>query len=459
MSDDITAALRGFADEQRLAAAATPPDLALESGTLARRVRRRRAVRTGSAVLTTVAVVGAVTVGSLLSGGRTPVQPAIPAPTSTPTTSPTSGAAALRGAQPMTPGMLDAAGDDWSLIGYSAMDDAQDVLGPQTAYLLSPDGQAFVVPADLDGWYLQDWLPHSSLVVAATAEGAVHVLDLVTGEVGPDLGFAAPIRPAYDVGVQFVGDGSSDVLVVEEGTSGARLSRVGADGEVRATTAPFFLLSHGSAVWLASPDRSRVVLNETTGPRAVTTDRLAPSALPAPYPDRPDACRAWMWVDDAEVLLECTPAGASTFSTSDASMEYWLVPVDGDDPRQLVGLPIPERLGGVWRVGDRLVAGSFGLTESASWWEVTDDGVVPLSAGGSPDLTVYAVRGSELLATLRPYAETAATASVQLVAIDPVGGTTRTVAEWEPAWYHGLTVAPSRFVGAPEILYADGEGA
>ena len=189
---------------------------------------------------------------------------------------------------------------------------------------------------------------------------------------------------------------------------------------------------YGAAGWVQSPDRSQIVVNDAAGPRAIATDGFTPSTLPVPYPDRRDACRARMWVDDTLLLMVCTAAGGTPFDVGGTGTELWLVPVDGGDPRQLVGLPAQGYLAGVWRVGDRLVAGNIepGESESAaSWWEITDDGVVALSTGGPPGLEIQGVRGSEIVATSRPPSTEAAPATASLVAIDPVRGTTRTVVD------------------------------
>jgi len=224
---------------------------------------------------------------------------------------------------------------------------------------------------------------------------------------------------------------------------------------VRATTGAFDTW-YGTAHWIQSPDRMRVVVNDAGYPKAFLTAGLQQIVLPKPYLGRLNACRVWMWADALHVLMECTPGGETDFALSSADNELWLVRVDSGTPRRLVGLPVPERLAGVWRVGDRLVAGSFGPTESvASWWEITDDGVTPLSTGGSPALEVFDVRGSELLATLRPPAAADALATSSIVAIDPVRGTTRTIVAGEPAAYSGLGVGPRRYATPPQTSYGD----
>ncbi|WP_426593564.1 hypothetical protein ACPPVS_17785 [Cellulomonas sp. McL0617] len=473
MSEDFAAALRGFADHERAAAALSAPDPATEVGGLVRRVRRRRAVRTGSTALSAAAVVAAVAVAVQLSGARVP-PPALPVPsvtdaptaTPTPTPSPTTIAgpspsatsmstpepATFRGAQPMAPGMLASAGADWHLVQYGTRAQDESVIDPAAIYLISPDGRPFVVPTPTDpaGWYLLDWLPGSSMVLAENVDdGATRVLDLLSGESRPTLGRWGTIGFAHD--------GSTDVLVdpgqpLDGGTSRAVLRRLTADGAIRAETAPFEE-QWSSAGWLVNPSSTRVVLNDVAGPTAVALDGLSPVALPSPYPARPAACRAWSWVDDDDVLMQCAHGGTDAFGLGVGS-ELWLVPVTSGSPRLLVGMPDAVSLGGVWRVGDRLIAGTFGPAEAqARWWEVDAEGVRPLAAGGDPNLFVYGVHGSEVLATLRPFSiDGPATSS--LVAIDPVAGTIRSLVTGSPGWFTSLGVTPA-LTGPPQTQGGD----
>src|SRR4029079_4563763 len=121
--------------------------------------------------------------------------------------------------------------------------------------------------------------------------------------------------------------------------------------------------------WIMSPAGSSILLHDVAGPRVITTDGFSSVSLLAPYPDRPDACLAWMWVDESSVLLQCAAGGQSEFVLGSTSTEFWLAEVSTVSARLLVGMPEPARLGGVWRVGDRLVAGTFGTSEAeAAWW-------------------------------------------------------------------------------------------
>src|SRR5690242_18706617 len=80
--NDVAAVLRGFADDQRLAAEGAAPESVAEVGGLVRRVRRRRAFRAGGGVLSAFAVGGALVVAAQVAGIRTP-PPALPVPTAT----------------------------------------------------------------------------------------------------------------------------------------------------------------------------------------------------------------------------------------------------------------------------------------------------------------------------------------------------------------------------------------
>ena len=208
--------------------------------------------------------------------------------------------------------MLEAAGEGWTLIGYEALDEEQKAILPGATYLLSPEGKPYVVPtAHLGGWTVVDWLPRSPLVVAIAEDASVHVLDLNTGEAGPGLGFGMTVGPTYEVSAQFVGDGSSDVLATTWSTSSAQLSLVGADGAVRATTGAFDTW-YGTAHWIQSPDRMRVVVNDAGYPKAFLTAGLQQIVLPKPYLGRLNACRVWMWADPCTCSWSARPAARRT---------------------------------------------------------------------------------------------------------------------------------------------------
>ncbi|GEA88051.1 hypothetical protein [Cellulomonas cellasea] len=468
MNDDLAAALRGFADQERHVAAASAPDPTLESGALARRVTRRRAVRAGATAVASLAVVGGIAVG-VQAWDTAPQPPAVPVPapttptptpaptTPTPTPSPSPTPTAppappptptFRDAEPMAPGMLETSGAGWLLVRYQPFADASTASSPAQVYLLSPDGRPYLVPTplDLEDTYVLDWAPGSTRALVGRGTGTAWVADLLTGERGPDL--ATP-----SVGRAMLHDSSGDVLDTQA-AGGIVLRRVAPDGSVLAES-PGFERHYGSAALLPSPDTAFVVLNDVAGPRALRTDRLTAIAMAAPYPDLPAACRAWMWVGPAKVLHECSVDGSGPFAVG-AESEFWLVPVGGDQPRRLADMPAATSLGGMWRVGDRLVAGTFGPRESqARWWDVTDGRATPLSAGGAPGLRVAGVRGGELVATERPRPVGDEPTVDALVAVDPVTGVVRRLVEGEPGRSSAFGVAPEIVASAPQTEIGD----
>jgi hypothetical protein len=463
MSDDIRHVLHRLADAELRAADAARPDPGEEVGLLARRVARRRAVRTGSTALAVVALVGGVGVGVQAWNGPTTPPPAHPAPTATPTPSispspspagPSASAtipvpevepSTFRDAPPLPPGMLETAGAGWYVVQYHPSTEQDDDILPNAAYLVSPDGRAFVFPNVVipAGSYLTDWLPSTSVALVYGFEPGVHVMDLLTGAEGPKL--------ADDEWTAFVGDGSDDVLT----SSGHGIvRRLAQDGTVIAEV-PDAEVQYGTSPWVGSPSGTHLVVNEVTGPRAVEARGFTPSPLTLPYPDRPDACRAWMWVDDEQVLVECTLGGDGPFWVG-AQSELWLAPAGPGQARRLDGLD-PHGVGGVWRVGDRLVAGTFGPTEAtASWFDVTDGDPVPMGSGGTQDLRVFDVHGSELVAAARPYdRDGSGPRPSSIVAVDPVTGTVRQLVVGEPAYFESMAVSHVRYPGAPQTETGD----
>ncbi|WP_258724371.1 hypothetical protein [Cellulomonas sp. NS3] len=467
MNDDLAAALRGFADQERHVAAASAPDSARESRALARRVVRRRAVRTGSTVTTTLVVAGGIAAGVQAWDAR-PEPPArpVPAPTApaptptsptpdvTPTTTPSPTATSappptptFRDAEPMSPGMLEASAAGWMLVQHGTWLDGERVGSPVRLYLVSPEGRPYVVPTagDPTEWLALDWAPGTSRVlvhVRATAE--VAVLDLLTGVRGPTLGRGTEAR--------LVPDGSGDVLLPSvDGT----VRRLSADGAVRSLT-PASPVYPVSATAVLGPDGSAFVTNDQAGPRAVDADDLSVLPMRSPYPDLPGACRAWMWVGATEVLHECSAGGASTFVLPSPGSELWLVPVGAGTPRRLTGLPPVTEVGGAWRVGDRVVAGSFGwnVTES-TWWDVTDGTATQLSGGGSASLTVVGVRRDELIVADTPYGPRGDLPAHWIRAVDPVTGAVRSLVEGEPAGVSTFVVLPATYASAPPTEMGD----
>ncbi|WP_298455262.1 hypothetical protein [uncultured Cellulomonas sp.] len=471
MNENLRDALHGFVATESRAAHATPPELDREIDRLTRRVARRRAARAGGAV-TSAAAVTVVAVSLVLGSGagRDPAPPApaepapsstsrptqappvapLPEPVATPAPQPTVAVVpSLASAQPMAPGLLATTDGDWRLVRHQVPATPGGDMSPAGVYLLAPDGAVYEVPVvgDPAAWYLLDWLPGTSLaLVQQVADPVIEVIDLLTGATVHEVG-------AGWAQAQFVRDGSRDVLVAQrDGPSTVVTRRVGLDGALRAT-GPAVEVPYGTTAWVASPSTSDVVVNAVSGPRVVAAGDLSAVATLAPYPDRPAACRAWGWVSDAEVLLECATGGTADYAVGDPS-EFWVAPVSGP-ARLLAGMPPATRVGGVWRVGARLVAGLSGPTESeASWWEVGPDGVTPLSSGGTPAVTVVDVRGSELVAVQRsPWGSDPSTAT--LVAVDPATGATRTLLATPDGDAPSVAVVPAAFGDPPQTHTGD----
>jgi hypothetical protein len=465
MNDDLAAVLRSFVDAESDLAMAAAPEPSNEAGDLARRVSRRRAVRTAVTTLSAAALVVAVVVGVHSVQRPDPGPPAIPAPliSAHPSPSPTDSSTAaalpkvttdplLPAAEPMRPGMLEAADSSWRLFRFEAWATINGAPSPAVVYLLSPDGHTYEVPTSANpvAWDLLDWLPGTSLaIVDMNHTTQTRVIDLVSGATVLDLG------SGYPPDARFVHDGTHDAIYHSGGAKGG-LRRVTMQGQVRATTSQFSA-PYATEPWLLSPQGSAVLVNDAAGPRLITSAHFATMSMQSPYPARPDACRAWKWVTETEVLEECAKTGAHAFQPGQPS-EFWLTTVGNGKPRQLSGLPVPEatRLGGLWQVGNRLVAGSFGPSETeAGWWDVGHSGTTPLSHGGTADLTVVDVAGAELIAVSRTPEAGGARSVTSLVAIDPVRGTTRTLVTAAPAATSTLALAPSSSGPPPQTGVGD----
>jgi len=311
MNENLSEVLRGFVQAEDRLAAAMAPDPVSEVRLLSRRASRRRAARTGSTVLSVALVVGAVVAGfhafaPQVSAPAMPTQhaaspspsPSVASPSRNSSTAP----AALAGvttdpllprAEPMTAGMLEEADSSWRLFRYQPFADLQGDSAPAVVYLISPDDRLFEVPTPSTpgAWYLLDWLPGTrSALIIGTQDGETRVIDLLSGETTLDLG-------TWLWDARFLHDGTRDVAYVAEGA----LRRVSIDGGHGVTSASFSV-PYGTTAWIPSPEGSAVVLNADTGPRVVSSADLAPLEMPSPYPARPDACRAWMWVTPTDVL-------------------------------------------------------------------------------------------------------------------------------------------------------------
>ncbi|MBO9556340.1 hypothetical protein [Cellulomonas sp.] len=467
MTDDLSVALRGFAESERRAAVESAPDPTGESTMLARRVTRRRTVRAGATALVAVVAVAGLAAGvqavrrpepavppptPVTTSSVTPSpSPVEPTPTATPTSTPTNAApASFDSAPPMPPGMLAESDEGWTLVRFESWATDESVLEHARVYLVDPDGRVFVVPSATDpaSWYVLDWLPGtSSVLVESTTLSETWVLDLLSGEAGPVLERGAQ-TPTYVEEARFAHDGTDDLLLVRA----SDIVRAAPDGTVLATM-PRPATHEGATALLVDGTGTRAAVNDVTGVRAVRTDDLSAAPLPLPDPRRPGACRAWSWVGD-DVLQECTTGAADDFQIG-APSEFWLVPVDGGQPRAVPAMPEATRLGGVWLVGDRLVAGTFGPTESeAAWWDVGGATPTPLGAGGPQQIRVVAVQDGRLLTVEQPYSLHGPVVSA-LVSVDPLTGTARRVVEGAPAKMTSFGAFPHVLPVGPQTDYGE----
>ena len=219
------------------------------------------------------------------------------------------------------------------------------------------------------------------------------------------------------------------------------LLRVSAQGTVRAETAAFGLPVRQHHA-LRSPEGSSD-RRERRHRSAGGHDRRVRECLPSrPVPGPP---RCVPGVDVGRRRRACCwsarRAATQSFAIGCPS-EFWLAPVAAGPRGCSSACRTPTRLGGVWRVGDRLVAGTFGPTRGGGgWWEVTEGGVVPLSAAGDPEFEVVDVRGPSSSCSPAQLDGGRAEHRV-LVAVDPVRGSSRPLVEGEPAWMTAIGVVP-----------------
>lgn len=460
MTDDLSDVLRGFVTAEDHAVRSSTPDPGHVSHALARRVGRRRAVRIGATTLTASVVVAGVALAAA-HGLRLPqpVPPVVPVPSvsvepspsasATPTPSPTTstppGPGTLGGViEPVpsawSPGLFERTDASWHLVhgGFRAGDGS----GRDATVLVGPDGSLTEVPDTMGGqeWTLLDWLPGTARALVQLGSGDIQLVDLGTG--------ATVLEIPWAPRVQFVTDGTGDVLRLhlvgdadDGGDCGTEVERIPADGSSGRTVVSVSTPLERSRP-LLSPDRSLVLLGDEPEAGAYPVSGTGTREVAHPYPDAPQACTAWTWVSDSEVLLQCSVNGASPY-VEPTPTEYWLAGVataSGARPPAatlLAGIPDSdtETPVGAWRVGGRLVVAShvWGFTATpleTRWWDGEGNGTTPLSTTpGHLGFDVEVV-GSELVGLDWGTAEAG---EVALVAVDPVQGTTRTLMRLTPA--------------------------
>jgi drug/metabolite transporter superfamily protein YnfA len=386
--------LAGFAAARE---AASQPEGATRVPALTAAVHRRRVMR---ATVTTAAAAAVVLgVGAGVYGLTSP-EPTPPAETLTPTPTPDEteepevtpepellGSVTvhplLPEAEPLPAGLVEETTPGWSMVTYYPVDrDSGD--HPTVLYLLAPDGRLFEVPtpvplmapcdfcdggADDTAPALKAWLPGTSLAIVSPLyddvelDGHYQVVDLLSGAVLQSID--AP--GGSWVTVDFVRDGTTDVLVVTEAVAiepelaeVTRIERRRVDGTVVA--------EHGGVdvvlplSWRLSPDGALLALPGEDGAAVVLrasdlteVARPVPGAARCPAGDGGHPLMATGWVDDQTLLFTCTafqaPSGDPLVGPQTAVTTAVAVPLAGE-PRMLA----PEVVGSVEGVaGGRLL--------------------------------------------------------------------------------------------------------
>ncbi len=414
---ELTDLLAGFAAARDEAAA---PDGAARLPVIASRVRRRRVVRTVAASgLAAAAVLGiaAGVYGLTRPDPTPPVQTPSPTvtrtPSPTPTEEPTQGPTEeppqalgdvtvhplLPPAQPLMEGVLEETTPAWSMVTYYDIDVENGADGdhPTVLYLVAPDGSRFEVPtpvplmapcdfcgADAEAGaapVVTEWLPGTSLAIVTPVFDDVDVYrhyqltDLLTGEVLQTVD-AADDEWAH---MFFVGDGTSDVLVVrtypqnDMGGDGVRVfERRHADGSLVAA----FDIDPADQIqnFVVDEDGRQVAFQGSRDVRVLDLLTFAEvSRLPVPeseacQPDYwrdmepPGEPRASSWLDSDTIVFECYEGDLVSGSTA---AHFWLVGSDGATTDLGGGHPM---------VGAAAVAGRLLVADGSTWFELRSDG-------------------------------------------------------------------------------------
>lgn len=463
---ELTDLLAGFAAARDEAAA---PEGAARLPLIATQVRRRRVVRTVAASgLAAAAVLGiaAGVYGLTRPDPTPPVQTPSPTVTRTPSPTPTEEPTQepteeppqplgdvtvhplLPTAEPLLEGILEGTTPAWSMVTYYDIDVANGGDGdhPTVLYLVAPDGSRFEVPTpvplmapcDFCGAYAElgaapvvaDWLPGTSLAIVTPIFDDVDVsrhyqlTDLLTGEVLQSVD-AADGEWAHMV---FVGDGTSDVLVVRTypqndilGDGVRVFERRHADG------------SPVAAVDIDPADQIQHFVIDQTGRRVAfegvgevqVLDLLTfaeVARLPVPASDTCHADYTWgmeapgqplarSWLDQDSLVFGC---GEGNEVSGTTGTYLWLVDLDGTTT---------DLGGGHDVIGITTVAGRLLTRDQSGWFEVSPDATwsrIPLAP--TADVQRF-VDGRFVYVDQDPGLDGAAPATGYLVWAEPFTGT------------------------------------
>lgn len=470
MTRDLSSLLNEFAEAEGRASMATAPTVAAEAAALGSRITRRRMLRSGGTVVASAAALVVMAVGVQSLTAPEPTAPADPTPSVSPepSPSPTSSRSPsptptaepgatpapepealgvtvhplLPSALPIEPGMLEAAGEGWSLVEYRDLEPGQgeeEYLFVGALYLVSPVGERYEVPtADLGTVEIVDWLPGTSRVLVesyGSDSSTWQIRDLTTGETLAELG--SPTGPAALV------DGGDAVIAYRFAQSEASplgsVVRMSAAGTVEAQVASSGLDGAFGAV---NPARTYVLdADPDTIPRVMKTSDLSPVTLPPMIGDMPlDNCEARQWFGD-DVLLRChSQSGPDVNGVALGAASLWRVPLDGSAPTMLAvttqytpNAPSVIALQELWDVDGRIVGRAFDGRVA----EITADGAIaplPLTV-----LNTAEAAGGRLLAFIWPTGS--AEARRGFYSLDPFTGQgTELVPVGETGYATALTV-------------------
>ncbi len=413
MSRDLSSVLQSFAEDEARAAAAESTDPDAGTQVLVSRVSRRRRMRTGMVTTAAAAVVVVLGVGVYAVTTPEPNPPATPEPLPTHSPTPTeeetpepeettepeetadpgpgseddsrpavTAHPLLPDALPLVPGIFASADDGWYLVDYTtgwldgAMPDPPSVL-----YLISPDGLRYEVPVDRTTAFVTDWLEGTSLALAYSGHGVdgAAVFGLVDLEDGREVG---RYTSGPDEELTFVGDGSTDVLVVRmipkpRGPNSWTVERRTLDGTTVASIPPF--TPKRSPQWAdpfsVSPDRDRILVRDPADYRIVRMRDFAPVSLApvleavrarVPGPGGgPQPCDPVDWFGSDRIIVSCAEfSRPDDDGVSILTSSLWTVRLDGGDARRLLvegaqpmldGETRPRDIRGIWSVDGRTV--------------------------------------------------------------------------------------------------------
>lgn len=413
---ELTDLLAGFATARDEAAA---PEGAARLPLIATQVRRRRVVRTvaasglaAAAVLGIAAGVFGLTRPDPTPPVQTPAPTVTPTPTRTPTPTPSEEPTEeppqalgdvtvhplLPTAEPLLEGILEGTTPAWSMVTYYDIDVANGGDGdhPTVLYLVAPDGSRFEVPTPVPlmascdfcsatgetgaASVVNEWLPGTSLAIVTPIFDDVDVArhhrltDLLTGEVLQSVD-AADGEWAH---MFFVGDGTSDVLVVRTypqndilGDGVRVFERRRADGSL---VAAFDIDPADRIQHFVIDDAGRRVAFEGAGEVRVldllTFAELARVPVPASDSCQPDY--TWdmespgqpfvqAWLDEDSVVFHCGE-GDGVSGTTGAHL--WLVDLDGTTT---------DLGGGHEVIGITTVVGRLLVRDQSGWFEIRPD--------------------------------------------------------------------------------------